>query len=121
MKKIYLSAVFFVALSAGAQNLNPTVSVTRDYEGKLMEVHKPSMAMFVPDSLHRFDLDFDYSVFANPYKGAPGCVTIFRQDAESAGGGGISAQANAGLRVGAAAENAEIQDGHLCVTPFVYR
>ena len=70
MKKIYLSAVFFVALSAGAQNLNPTVSVTRDYEGKLMEVHKPSMAMFVPDSLHRFDLDFDYSVFANPYMGA---------------------------------------------------
>ena len=43
MKKIYLSAVFFIALSAGAQNLNPTVSVTRDYEGKLMEVHKPSI------------------------------------------------------------------------------
>ena len=101
MKKIYLSAVFFIALSAGAQNLNPTVSVTRDYEGKLMEVHKPSMAMFVPDSLHRFDLDFDYSVFANPY--------------------GISAQTNAGLRVGAAAENAEIQDGRLCVASFVYR
>ena len=35
-----------------------------------MEVHKPAQEMFVPDSLKRFDLDFDYSVFENPYKDA---------------------------------------------------
>ncbi len=57
-------------LASRAQNLNPTVSVTRAYEGKLMEVHKPMQVMAVPDSLTRFDLDFDYSVFDNPYKGA---------------------------------------------------
>lgn len=102
MKKIYLSAVFFVALSAGAQNLNPTVSVTRDYEGKLMEVHKPSMAMFVPDSLHRFDLDFDYSVFANPYKGAydfKPYVLEMRPDAEPYSGRKLYLKAGAGYQL----------------------
>lgn len=102
MKKIYLSAVFFIALSAGAQNLNPTVSVTRDYEGKLMEVHKPSMAMFVPDSLHRFDLDFDYSVFANPYKGAydfKPYVLEMRPDAEPYSGRKLYLKAGAGYQL----------------------
>ena len=56
--------------SSWAQNLDPTVEVNRTYEGKLMEVHKPEMEMAVPDSALRFDLDFDYSVFENPYKGA---------------------------------------------------
>ncbi len=55
---------------ASAQNLDPTVEVNRSYEGKLMEVHKPMFEMAVPDSVLRFDLDFDYEVFDNPYKGA---------------------------------------------------
>lgn len=72
MKKIYLIslAASLLPAAASAQNLNPTVSVSRAYEGKLMEVHKPMQKMFVPDSLMRFDLDFDYSVFDNPYKGS---------------------------------------------------
>ena len=74
MKKIYLTLAaagsVLACVSAGAQNLNPTVSVTKAYEGSLMEVHKPAQEMFVPDSLKRFDLDFDYSVFENPYKGS---------------------------------------------------
>ena len=71
MKKIYLIATGMVAAaSASAQNLNPTVSVTRSYEGRLVEVHKPMQEMSVPDSLYKFDLDFDYSVFENPYRGA---------------------------------------------------
>ena len=49
--------------SAAAQNLDPTVVVDREYEGKLMEVHKPALQMAVPDSVTRFDLDCDYSVF----------------------------------------------------------
>ena len=53
--------------SAAGQNLDPTVVVDRAYEGKLMEVHKPALEMAVPDTVTRFDLDFDYSVFENPY------------------------------------------------------
>ena len=60
----------FVCAAAVAQNLDPTVVVSRDYEGKLMEVHKPKIEMAVPDSVLRFDLEFDYSVSDSPYKGA---------------------------------------------------
>ncbi len=69
---VVLSAALISAASgvASAQNLDPTVVVDRAYEGKLMEVHKPVLEMAVPDTVMRFDLDFDYSVFANPYKGS---------------------------------------------------
>ncbi|MBE6215233.1 MAG: hypothetical protein E7123_03270 [Bacteroidales bacterium] len=71
MKKIIiLSAALFAAAALQAQNLDPTVEVSRVYEGKLIEVRKPLMEMAVPDSLYRFDLDFDYSVFDNPYRGS---------------------------------------------------
>lgn len=74
MRNIFVIVVF-VFLSAfpftvAAQNLDPTVEVTREYEGKLMETHKPSLGMSVPDSVMHFALDFDYSVFDNPYKGS---------------------------------------------------
>lgn len=64
------SALIFICAAVSAQNLDPTVVVSRDYEGKLMEVHKPKLDMAVPDSVLRFDLDFDYSVSDSPYKGA---------------------------------------------------
>lgn len=72
MKKTYL---VFAALLAGTsvssgQNFNPTVEVTNIYQGNPSEVHKPQLAMNVPDSLLRFDLDFDYEVFSKPYQGA---------------------------------------------------
>ena len=75
MKKvdIYMMTVLLLllaAVSAGAQNIDPTVVVNRDYEGKLMEVHKPKLEMAIPDSVLRFDLEFDYSVSDSPYKGA---------------------------------------------------
>ena len=71
-RKIFAFMTVAVALqvSASAQNLDPTVHVNRAYEGRLMEVHKPSLEMAVPDTLTRFDLDFDYSVFDSPYKGS---------------------------------------------------
>ena len=65
-----VSLLAFVCAAAYGQNLDPTVVVSRDYEGKLMEVHKPKLEMAVPDSVLRFDLDFDYSVSDSPYKGA---------------------------------------------------
>lgn len=72
MKNIFVITIFlsFFALNAAAQNLDPTVEVSRQYEGKLAEFHKPSIQMAVPDSVTRFDLTFDYSVFDNPYKGS---------------------------------------------------
>lgn len=73
MKYIYLLSTAVMALAsvgAYAQNLDPTVVVNRAYEGKLVDVHKPALEMDVPDSVTRFDLDFDYSIFDKPYKGA---------------------------------------------------
>lgn len=74
--RLYRHILLFFAVAAAmmqtlmAQNLDPTVEVNRAYEGKLMEVHKPVLKMEVPDSVMRFDLDFDYSVFESPYKGS---------------------------------------------------
>ena len=71
-KNIFVISLFLCifTLAAKAQNLDPTVEVSREYEGKLVEVHKPVFEMAVPDSVTRFALDFDYSVFENPYKGS---------------------------------------------------
>lgn len=74
MKNIYrylfAASLAAVCHASYAQDLDPTVIVDRAYEGKLIEVHKPALEMSVPDSLMRFDLDFDYSVFDRPYKGS---------------------------------------------------
>jgi len=67
---IVATAVLASCLSASAQNLNPTVQVSRTYEGKLLEVTKPEMVMNVPDSLLKVKVDFDYDVFETPYRGA---------------------------------------------------
>ncbi len=72
MKKTYLVSAALLAGTAVSfgQNFNPTVEVTNIYQGNPSEVHKPRLAMNVPDSLLRFDLDFDYEVFSKPYQGA---------------------------------------------------
>ena len=67
---IIIVSALFACAAASAQNLNPTVQVTNDYEGKLMEVEKQNVGMAVPDSLLKFDWNFNYSVFDNPYRGA---------------------------------------------------
>lgn len=70
-KNIFLTAaaVTLAMVSASAQNLNPTVEVTNDFLGKTVEASKPVGRMEVPDSVMKFDLDFDYSVLSSPYKG----------------------------------------------------
>lgn len=73
MKKNIFVTIAAMALAVSAmhaQDLDPTVVVNRAYEGRLTDVHKPLLDMQVPDSVTRFDLDFDYSVFDKPYKGA---------------------------------------------------
>lgn len=72
MKRIYLAAAALTmsaALSYG-QNFNPTVEVTNIYQSGQSQAVKPQIEMCVPDSLLRFDLDFDYEVFNKPYQGA---------------------------------------------------
>ena len=63
MKKIIICfAMLCISVSVSvAQNLDPTVEVTRGYKVELAEVHKPYMDMAVPDSVQKFDLDFEYS------------------------------------------------------------
>ena len=55
---------------AVAQNLNPTVEVTNLYAREASGIEKPSQLREIPDSLTRFNLDFDYSVNETPYQGA---------------------------------------------------
>ena len=74
MKVVYtyfcILTAFLCAGSLAAQNLDPTVEISRAYEGKIIEAQKPVREMTVPDSVSTFRLDFDYSVFDKPYKGA---------------------------------------------------
>lgn len=67
---ICLIAAFLGSGSLMAQNLDPTVEISRAYEGKISQAQKPVREMTVPDSVSTFRLDFDYSVFDQPYKGA---------------------------------------------------
>jgi len=57
-------------LAAFAQDINPTVTVINTYEGEASGIVKPAQPIHIPDSVSRFNLDFDYSVFESPYKGS---------------------------------------------------
>lgn len=72
MRQHIVTTAFAAAVTALAygQNLNPTVEVTNAYEGAASSIVKPLQQMAVPDSVTTFNLDFDYSVFDNPYRGA---------------------------------------------------
>lgn len=71
MKKTYLAALMALfALPSLAQNLNPEVEVTNDYEARISEIRKEVLPMLVPDSLTRFSTVVDYSVFDTRYRGA---------------------------------------------------
>ena len=71
MKKIYFAAAAaLLSVSAFAQNLNPEVEVTNDYEARIAEMRKEVLPMLVPDSLLKFSTKVDYSVFETRYRGA---------------------------------------------------
>lgn len=57
-------------LSLTAQNINQTVQVTNEYETKFEDFKRQTPELQLPDSLYRFDYDFDYSVFDSPYRGS---------------------------------------------------
>ena len=45
-----------------------TVEVSRPYDVNLDGIRKPAIPVSVDDSLHRFDVRFDYSIFNRPYE-----------------------------------------------------
>jgi len=66
MKRIATIACLFLgALTLRAQVA--TVEVSRPYDINLDGVRKPAIPTSVDDSLHRFDVHFDYSIFNRPY------------------------------------------------------
>lgn len=69
-KHISLIAALLLPLGIAAQNINPEVQVTNEYETRINDAEKQGPSMTVPDSMLRFDYHFDYSVFESPYKGA---------------------------------------------------
>lgn len=68
-------AIFFIMIlscavvSAQNKDLNPTVSVTNDYFGQMVDADREAMEIVVPDSLYSFNLNFDYGGFEKQYKG----------------------------------------------------
>lgn len=70
MRRIILCAGLLWSAAAFAQNLNPTVEVTNIYAREASGIEKPSQLGDIPDSLTRFNLDFDYAVNETPYQGA---------------------------------------------------
>ena len=56
---IFLSVTALCPVAAAAQNLDPTVEISRAYEGKIAQAQKPVRDMTVPDSVSTFRLDFD--------------------------------------------------------------
>jgi len=68
-KTIFLLA-FAILIPVGlfGQTIDPTVEVSREFDVKLGEIHKPEIPKDVADSLRRFDISFDYSIFNRPYR-----------------------------------------------------
>lgn len=69
-KSIHALAALVLCAPLFAQNINQTVQVTNDYVTRFADFQKQGGALSVPDSLYRFDYNFDYSVFDTPYKGS---------------------------------------------------
>ena len=68
---IILGAVLAFAFgTAYAQTINPSVEVTNDFLSSVDDYNKVGVNPAIPDSVARFDLNFDYDVFAKPYKGS---------------------------------------------------
>lgn len=52
----------------GQENIKSTVTVTKEFEGRLMDVQKSKFSTSYSDTLLKFKLNFDYSTFDRPYR-----------------------------------------------------
>ncbi len=70
VRYIFLSlfSLLFAISALGQQNINSTVEVKREFEGKLMEIVKSPLNTKFSDTLLKFNLNFDYYAFDRPYK-----------------------------------------------------
>ena len=66
--KISIIALLLMPVSLMGQVIDPTVEVSREFDVKLMEIRKPDIPVNIADSLQKFDIHFDYSIFNRPYK-----------------------------------------------------
>ena len=68
-KYIYIIILLGVSSFVNAQQkIDPLLEVSRDFDGKLLEIHKSKLNTNINDSLTNFNLDFNYSIFKNPYR-----------------------------------------------------
>ncbi|MBQ2194376.1 MAG: hypothetical protein II408_03280, partial [Bacteroidales bacterium] len=66
MKRILAILTFFLGLLPLRAQV-ATVEVSRAYDVNLDGIRKPALPVSVDDSLQRFDVHFDYSIFNRPY------------------------------------------------------
>ena len=66
MKRILLLAASLLSFSSFAQ-IDPTVEVDRSFDAAIGDIVKPDLPVVVADSLHKFDISFDYSIFDRRY------------------------------------------------------
>lgn len=69
MKKLAIVLMAILLSASVFAQIDPTVVVDREYEGKIdVDVRMPETDMYVADSLRKFDVSFDYSIFDRPYR-----------------------------------------------------
>ena len=73
-RKIYTGILIMlgIALRPGGlfaqQKIDPTLEVTREFDGAMLNIHKSALNTDIADSLKDFRIDFNYTIFDKPYK-----------------------------------------------------
>lgn len=69
-KIIIIGVLSFLSVSKiqAQQDIHSTVEVNRQFEGKLLNVRKSDLNTTYSDTLTRFNLNFNYSIFDKPYR-----------------------------------------------------
>lgn len=69
MKKLQILLLAILLSAPVFAQIDPTVVVDREYEGKIdVDVRMPQTPITVADSLKKFDVSFDYSIFDRPFR-----------------------------------------------------
>ncbi len=68
ISKVVLCILTSIPFTMMAQSIDPIVEVSSQYKVDMGEIHKPSIDLSVNDSLQRFDINFDYSIYDRPYQ-----------------------------------------------------
>lgn len=69
MKKLTILIMSMLLSVPVFAQIDPTVVVDRDFEGQIdVDVRMPETEIAVADSLRKFDVSFDYSIFDRPFR-----------------------------------------------------